>query len=215
MLRLKNICKSYVNSGIVTKVLSDFNLEVSFGEVVGLVGASGSGKSTVLHIAGLLDRADSGSVEVDGLVISDKSDYEKSVIRLKKIGFVYQFHHLISEFTALENVILPMMINNVSKREACNLAEDLLCEVGLENKVNYFPSQLSGGEKQRVAIARSLANKPKFLLADEPTGNLDAENSLNIFNLITKKVKEYNMGALIITHNLHLANMMDTVFKMQ
>lgn len=186
-------------------VLKDLSFFLKEGESLALTGPSGCGKSTLLHIAGLLDTPSEGLVFIDGDDSFRLSDEEKSNIRLHKLGFVYQYHHLLQEFTAVENVMLPLLIAGAEKTEARERAEKLLYDFGLETRVNFYPSELSGGQKQRVAIARALVNDPQILLADEPTGNLDPETALRVFEDLLKIVNNTNMSVIFATHNYELA----------
>lgn len=193
------------------QILHDVTLHVAPGEIVALIGRSGSGKSTMLHMAGLLDRPESGQVLINGENIIAADDAVRTSLRQKYIGFIYQFHHLLPEFSAAENVMLPQIAAGVSKKEAKDRAEYLLEQVELSHRMTHRPSQLSGGEQQRVAIARALANKPKLLLADEPTGNLDPETADKVFELLLRTIRQENVGALIATHNPELAKRMDRI----
>jgi lipoprotein-releasing system ATP-binding protein len=184
-------------------------LTLRAGEIVALVAPSGTGKSTLLHLAGLLEQPDGGSVLVDGRDAGALSDAERTAIRRDTIGFVYQFHHLLAEFSALENVVLPQMIARRGRRQAEARAMTLLASLGLEPRARHLPGKLSGGEQQRVAIARALANAPKVLLADEPTGNLDVGTADVVFDALLARVREENVAALIATHNPALAARMD------
>ncbi|MDR1361992.1 MAG: ABC transporter ATP-binding protein [Holosporaceae bacterium] len=203
VLAMENISKQYNHQE--TPVLKCISLEIQNAEIVALLGPSGSGKSTLLHIAGLLDSASSGNLFVEGRDCNTLSDNEKTRLRLSKIGFIYQYHHLLQEFSALENVVLPQLINGVGKSVAAYKAERLLVELGLEEKINSRPSELSGGQKQRVAIARALANDPLILLADEPTGNLDPETAATVFDDLIGVAEKIGMAAIIVTHNHVLA----------
>lgn len=190
-------------------VLRGAELTLEAGEVVALVAPSGAGKSTLLHIAGLLDTPDAGQVVVGGQDVTGASDRQRTRVRRGDLGFVYQFHHLLPEFTAIENVVLPQLANGVSARDAKARAEKLLDHMGLSGRMTHRPAALSGGEQQRVAIARALANGPKVLLADEPTGNLDPGTSERVFNALMDLVRETGLAALIATHNPELAGKMD------
>lgn len=209
ILLLKNINKSYKQGVTELRVLKDISLEMKKGEVVALVGPSGCGKSTLLQIAGLLDKADSGKISIDGQECSRLSDKKRTAIRKKKLGFIYQFHHLLPDFSALENVVIPQVINGVPKAKARIKAKDQLEKLGLAERLNHRPSQLSGGEQQRVAIARALANDPVLLLADEPTGNLDPETSDSVFEMLVWQAREAELSLLIVTHNMDLAGRTD------
>ncbi len=214
VLSTQNICKSYTQAdGQKLQILKDFSCDLQAGEMVALVGQSGSGKSTLLHILGLLDSADSGSMTINKQDVLNISDKKKTKIRLADIGFVYQFHHLLPEFSAIENIMMPQIIAGVSKGEAREHAQDLLNKMGLSDKADNRPAKLSGGEQQRVAIGRALANKPKILLADEPTGNLDPTTSDSVFGIFQKLVKDTGTGALIATHNMELAKRMDRIIQ--
>lgn len=191
------------------QILHDVTLNVNEGEIVALMGRSGSGKSTLLHMAGLLDRSEEGQVILDGTEIIASDDAMRTSLRQKYIGFIYQFHHLLPEFSAEENVMLPQIAAGVSKKDARDRAVYLLEKVALGHRLVHRPSQLSGGEQQRVAIARALANKPRLLLADEPTGNLDPETADQVFELLLGTIRQEKVGALIATHNPELARRMD------
>ncbi len=190
-------------------------MTLSPGEITALVGPSGTGKSTLLHIAGLLERPDSGQVIVEGADCTDMEDNERTILRQSSLGFVYQFHHLLPEFSAEENVVLPQMISGKKKTDAEIRAGELLGEVGLSDRLSHRPSELSGGEQQRVAIARALANRPSVLLADEPTGNLDEGTASTIFEVMLNVVRLSNVSALIATHNSELAKSMDRIVMMR
>ena len=210
MLRLSDIKKSY-NAGQATeiKVLDGANLTVDRGEIVALVATSGAGKSTLLHIAGLLDTADSGAVEIAGQPLQRASDAERTRMRRRSVGFVYQFHHLLPEFTARENIVLPQLANGVPNVQAAARADNLLDKVALAKRAGHRPAEMSGGEQQRVAFCRALANNPGLLLADEPTGNLDPGTSDTVFAALMGLVRETGLSAVIATHNLELAARMD------
>ena len=195
-------------------VLRGATLEVKRGEVVALVAPSGAGKSTLLHIAGLLDTPDAGSVALSGRNMVGLSDRERTLARRGEVGFIYQFHHLLPEFTALENIVIPQLANGVAEAEAEARARDLLDRVGVAARAEHRPAALSGGEQQRVAFCRALANRPKLLLADEPTGNLDPETSDQVFGALMALVRETGLAALIATHNLELAARMDRTVRL-
>jgi lipoprotein-releasing system ATP-binding protein len=215
-LVLDGIHKTY-NAGKPNevRVLNDASLSIARGEVVALVAPSGAGKSTLLHIAGLLDTPDRGAVLVDGVDMSQLGDRARTSARRGQIGFVYQFHHLLPEFSALENVVLPQLANAVPAREAEARARDLLGRVGVAARADHRPAALSGGEQQRVAFCRALANAPRLLLADEPTGNLDPNTSDQVFAALMALVRDTGLAALIATHNLELARRMDRMVRMQ
>lgn len=217
VLALKAVTRSYPQAGGNGQldVLKGVSLDLHAGELVALVGPSGSGKSTLLHAVGLLDRPSSGDILVDGKQVTALDDGSRTQLRGRSIGFVYQFHHLLPEFTALENVILPQMIIGVPKAKAAERAQYLLEQVGLGQRGHHRPGQLSGGEQQRVAIARALANKPKLLIADEPTGNLDPKTALEVFELLKSITRTEGLAALVATHNFDLARAMDRVVQLQ
>lgn len=196
-------------------VLRGASLTVAAGEVVALVAPSGAGKSTLLHIAGLLDAPDSGRVALGGRQIAGLSDRARTEIRRGEVGFIYQFHHLLPEFTALENVVIPQLANGVAKAAAEARAQELLGRVGVAHRAGHRPAALSGGEQQRVAFCRALANGPRVLLADEPTGNLDPATSDQVFGALMDLVRSTGMAALIATHNLELAARMDRVVRLE
>lgn len=203
ILEFESVSKRYnKNDSFVLKDLSFF---MTSHECIALLGPSGSGKSTLLHIAGLIDTPSEGRVFIDGYDSYKLNDEEKSQVRLYKIGFVYQYHHLLQEFSAIENVMLPLLMSGANKNEAFLRAEKLLYDFGLEAKLNSYPSELSGGQKQRVAIARALVNNPKILLADEPTGSLDPETAFLVFEDLLKIVNNTDMSVLFATHNYELA----------
>ncbi|AGT08425.1 ABC transporter ATP-binding protein [Paracoccus aminophilus] len=215
VLRLENISKTYGKDGTAAvPVLKDLNLRVGAGEVVALVAPSGAGKSTLLHIAGLLDTPDSGRVLLKGRDLTGLSDKLRTAARREELGFVYQFHHLLPEFTAEENIVLPQLANGVSEKISKERARDLLGRVGLTHRADHRPAQLSGGEQQRVAFCRALANGPALLLADEPTGNLDPGTSDRVFDVLVSLVRETGLAALIATHNLQLAERMDRIIRL-
>jgi lipoprotein-releasing system ATP-binding protein len=210
ILSMNNICKSYTTNGLEKlMVLQSVDLNIATGDLIGLTAPSGAGKSTLLHICGLLDTSDSGKINFLGQDIQKASDKTRTLIRRRDIGFVYQFHHLLPEFSALENIVLPQLINGKKPQQASHRAIELLKLVGLENRAANRPAQLSGGEQQRVAFCRAVANKPKLLLADEPTGNLDEKTSEIVFDALLSLVELSGMAALIATHNENLAKKMN------
>jgi len=215
VLRLEGVTRSYLQGGVRLDVLSHASLDIGDGEIVALLGPSGAGKSTLLHVAGLLERPDSGEVSIKGRATSRLSDAERTEIRRRDLGFVYQFHHLLPEFSALENVVLPQMIAGVPRPEAVRRAMALLEMLGLEARATHRPAELSGGEQQRIAIARAVANRPAVLLADEPTGNLDHKTAETVFREIVHLVREAGLAALVATHNLELAGRMDRTLSLQ
>ena len=207
VLKMDKINKNYIGENETLHILKDLDLEVRRGEFISIIGKSGSGKSTLLNLIGLLDRPDTGKLYIDGLDITKAKDSEKDLLKNKNLGFVFQFHYLLHEFTALENVMLPALINNTEPKKTIEArAKELLRVVGLEDRIKHKPTQLSGGEKQRVAIARALINSPKIILADEPTGNLDEETSEMIHSLLRKINKELNQTIIVVTHSKELAN---------
>ncbi|MGH1577539.1 ABC transporter ATP-binding protein [Planktotalea sp.] len=215
-LELSGIAKAY-NKGRENEVtvLRQIDLHVEPGEIVALVAPSGAGKSTLLHIAGLLDAPDSGSVKIAGQTVTGLSDRKRTAIRREDVGFVYQFHHLLPEFTALENIVLPQLANGVSATAAQERAKDLLTRVGVSHRADHRPAALSGGEQQRVAFCRALANSPRLLLADEPTGNLDPATSDQVFAALMELVRDTGLSAVIATHNLELAARMDRQLRLE
>jgi lipoprotein-releasing system ATP-binding protein len=214
-LSLRGLTRSYPSGGKTLEVLKGVDLDVWPGEIVGLIGPSGSGKSSLLHAAGLLERPTGGTVVLGGTDVSKLNDAQRTRLRLNGIGFIYQFHHLLAEFSAVDNVALPLMIAGERHKDARARAEDLLGHLGLEERLAHQPSQLSGGEQQRVAIARALANQPRLLLADEPTGNLDPATSAAVFQSLFNLARVQKVAALIATHNMELASYMDRVFALK
>ena len=215
ILRLQGIEKAY-NRGLdgEVTVLKALDLAIAPAQVVALVAPSGAGKSTLLHIAGLLDTADSGQVEIDGVDMRGLDDKARTALRRQDIGFIYQFHHLLPEFSALENIVIPQLANNVAPAQARDYAMDLLAKVGIADRAGHRPAALSGGEQQRVAFCRALANRPKLLLADEPTGNLDPATSDTVFTMLLELVRDTGLSALIATHNIDLADRMDQILRL-
>jgi lipoprotein-releasing system ATP-binding protein len=215
MLMLDGIVRTYRQGAGTLQVLTGARLVLRAGEMVALVGPSGAGKSTLLHTAGLLERPDAGTVLVDGRDASRMSDGERTELRRRSIGFVYQFHHLLPEFSAAENIALPQMIDGIGRKAARKRAMELLGLVGLADRESHRPARLSGGEQQRVAIARALANSPKLLVADEPTGNLDPKTAAEVFEVLRGLVRGGGFGALVATHNMDLARRMDRILELR
>jgi len=214
-LDLRGISKTYFRGQPnELRVLDAVDLAVAAGEVVALVAPSGAGKSTLLHIAGLLDTADSGTVAIGGIDLTRLSDKRRTEARRREVGFVYQFHHLLPEFTAAENIVLPQLANGIAQAQAEARARDLLARVGVADRAAHRPAELSGGQQQRVAVCRALANAPRLLLADEPTGNLDPETAALVFDALLSLVRETGLAALIATHNLDLAARMDRIVRL-
>ena len=212
--KAQNIKKTYVEGKVKTQVLKGVNLEICKNEITAIIGQSGSGKSTLLHILGTLDTPDTGSLEFKGTELLKLSNQKKAQFRNLNLGFVYQFHHLLGDFTALENVMMPLLIANVPVKEAKLKAKEYLQKVGLSHRVNFRPNELSGGERQRVAIARAIVNKPDLILADEPTGNLDAQNAQEVFSIFSHLVKTEHVAVVMVTHDQNLASKCDKIYKM-
>ena len=215
VLSIRGLRRTYKSGDKTLTVLNGADLDVRPGEIVGLIGPSGSGKSSLLHAAGLLEHPDEGRIVIEGRDCSDLSDRQRTRVRLATIGFVYQAHHLLAEFTALDNVALPQMIAGRSRKAARARARDLLASLGLAERIDHQPAQMSGGEQQRVAIARALANSPRLLLADEPTGNLDPQTSAAVFDSLYALARQEGVAALVATHNLELARHMDRVLALK
>lgn len=214
VLELRNIDRSYAQGSSRIDVFKSANLTLAAGERVGLVGPSGAGKSSLLHIAGLLEAPDGGQVIINGTDCTGLSDPRRTAVRRTDVGFVYQFHHLLPEFSALDNVAMPQRIAGATKTAARERAEDLLERLGLKDRLVHRPPELSGGEQQRVAIARAVANSPSILLADEPTGNLDPNTAEHVYGQLARLVKEESLTMLIATHNFELADQMDRVVRL-
>jgi lipoprotein-releasing system ATP-binding protein len=214
-LELRGVRRVFRQGREALEVLQGASFKVSGGEIVALVGPSGAGKSTLLQIAGLLERPDEGEVLIDGEPCLELSDAQRTGLRRRAIGFVYQYHHLLPEFSALENVVLPQMIAGVDKDKASEKATTLLTSVGLAERLSHRPARLSGGEQQRAAIVRGLANDPSILLADEPTGNLDPDTADGVFAQLMGLVREGGLAAVIATHNMELAQRMDRVLRLE
>jgi len=214
-LELRDVKRVFRQARSELEVLHDASFKVTGGEIVALVGPSGAGKSTLLHIAGLLERPDGGEVLIDGAPCLAMSDAQRTALRRQAIGFVYQYHHLLPEFSALENVELPQLIAGVPKSRAKAKARELLGLVGLSERESHRPARLSGGEQQRCAMARGLANAPSILLADEPTGNLDPDTADGVFAMLVKLVRDSGLAAVIATHNMELAKRMDRILRLE
>ena len=215
LLKIEGLEKTFVQGGRKLTIFKGLSMKIEAGEIVALVGPSGAGKSTLLQLAGLLDRPTAGQIRINNEPVQKLSDSERTRLRRDFIGFVYQFHYLLPEFSALENVALPQIIAGKNKTEALDKAEDILIGLKLGERLSHRPGLLSGGEQQRVAIARALANDPKLLFADEPTGNLDPETSAEVFELLLQQVRQRRIGALIATHNLGLADQMDRALELK
>jgi lipoprotein-releasing system ATP-binding protein len=215
LLEVHGLEKTYHQGDESLTIFRDLSLKIEPGEIVALVGASGEGKSTLLQLVGLLDKPSSGKIAMSGRDVSSLDDEQRTLLRRHYLGFVYQFHYLQPEFSALENVVIPQMIREVPIAKARERAAELLTGMGLGHRLNHRPARLSGGEQQRVAIARALANDPKVLLADEPTGNLDPNTSNDVFAMLIEKARSTGIGALIATHNMDLARKMDRVLELK
>ncbi len=215
VLHCQNIVKTFNNGPLRVEVLRGVNFEVEEGSKVAIVGASGSGKSTLMHLLGGLDEPDSGSVQICGEDISKLSDAERGRLRNQSLGFIYQFHHLLPEFTALENVALPLFLQGGSVFEATERAKEFLLKVGLPKRILHKPAELSGGERQRVAIARALVTKPKVILADEPTGNLDRKNAVQVQKLMLELNEELETAIIVVTHDAGIAGSMMNTYVLE
>ena len=213
IIELKNLTKIYKN-GMEFRALDNANLKIKKGEFVAIVGPSGSGKSTLMHLIGLLDTPSSGTLLIDGNDVTKMSDKERSEMRNRMLGFVFQYHHLLPDFTALENVMMPLLIAGKNRKEAKEIAEKLLKEVGLEDRMDHRPGELSGGQNQRVAVARALSCSPAIVLGDEPTGNLDTKTGDMIYELLRRLNKEYNQTFIVVTHNEDLASKADRIIRL-
>ena len=215
ILTLKGISRDYKQGRSIIEVLKNVDITVNQKEMVAIVGASGSGKSTLLHIAGLLDSADSGEIFIDNVPASKITNLRyANQIRLDNMGFIYQYHHLLKDFTAQENAAMPLLINNVPRKEAIERAASILEELGLGKRLYNVPGELSGGEQQRVAVARALINNPKIILADEPTGNLDPHTADEVFAMFLERVEKENTAIIMVSHNLELASKMHKTYKL-
>jgi lipoprotein-releasing system ATP-binding protein len=215
VLDLRNVTRTFEQAGEPLHVLRGCSLTINAGETVALIGPSGSGKSTLLHSAGLLEKPDEGQIFIGGQDAVLLDDARRTALRRRTIGFVYQFHHLLPEFSALENIVLPQMIAGISRKTAENRARELLEAVGLANRTDNRPGKLSGGEQQRVAIARALANNPDLLIADEPTGNLDPDTASHVFDMLQELVESQKLALLMATHNADLARKMSKIVEIR
>jgi len=214
IISCQNISKRFKEGKLDVEVLRGISLDIHAGEKIAIVGSSGSGKSTLLHILGGLDLPSEGSVQILGQNIAALSDAERGALRNKSLGFIYQFHHLLPEFTALENVAMPLLIGGAKVAEATEKASEILDKVGLGERLNHKPGQLSGGERQRAAIARALVTQPQAVLADEPTGNLDHKTAMHIFDLMQNLNQEMQTAFIIVTHDMQLAEKMDKIYHL-
>ncbi|WP_337023219.1 MULTISPECIES: lipoprotein-releasing ABC transporter ATP-binding protein LolD [unclassified Pantoea] len=215
LLQCRDLCKRYQEGSVQTDVLRNVAFSLQPGELTAIVGSSGSGKSTLLHLLGGLDAPTSGDVVFDGKSLNAMSSAAKAELRNRELGFIYQFHHLLPDFTALENVAMPLLIGKTAKAEAASGALEMLAAVGLEKRAAHRPSELSGGERQRVAIARALVNRPRLVMADEPTGNLDARNADAIFKLLGELNQQQGTAFLVVTHDLNLAKRLNRQMEMR
>ncbi len=215
ILQLEKVTKNFVQAGQKIEIIKSADFSIKSSEFLSLIGPSGSGKTTLLQICGMLDNPSSGSIIINGENMAKANDEKRTKIRKLNIGFVYQFHHLLPEFSALENVALPLLIQGVNTIDAYKKARATLDEVELQDRLDFKPSQLSGGQQQRVAIARAIVSKPKLILADEPTGNLDYELSEKIFDLLKDLTKKHHIACLIVTHNLELAKKTDQILRIK
>jgi lipoprotein-releasing system ATP-binding protein len=215
VLEFKNVYKSYLQAKNQISVLENISFYLEEGEVVAIVGASGSGKSTLLHIAGLLDRANCGDIVILSKNAAEMKESQKDAFRLKNLGFIYQYHHLLPDFTALENILMPTIIIGENQTKALIRAKSLMEKLGIQNKMSNLPGELSGGEQQRVAIARAMINNPKIILADEPTGNLDNANALQVFELMQDLALEQKTAVLLATHSMELANKVQKILMLR
>ena len=215
ILSLNKVSRSYLVRERLINVFSEININIKKGEKVAIIGPSGSGKTSILNIAGLIERPNSGSVFVNNFEVDWTSDKKISNLRKKNIGYVFQFNNLLSDFTILENIAFPLIINGMKKNMAMEIANDFTKNVSLSNRVNNYPNQVSGGEQQRAAIARALINKPSIIIADEPTGNLDSKTAISVVSLFNELVHEHNCSLFLATHNLEIANLQDRLINIE
>ena len=215
ILSLNKVSRSYFVRETLINVFSDIDIDIKKGEKVAIIGPSGSGKTSILNIAGLIERPNSGSVYVNNSEVDWESDKKISNLRKKNIGYVFQFNNLLSDFTILENIAFPLIINGMQKNQAIEVASDFIKNVNLSNRGNNYPSQVSGGEQQRAAIARALINKPSLIIADEPTGNLDSKTAISVVSLFNELVDEYGCSLFLATHNLEIANLQDRLINIE
>ena len=215
ILSLNKVSRSYLVRERLINVFSEVNINIKKGEKVAIIGPSGSGKTSILNIAGLIERPNSGSVFVNNFEVDWTSDKKISSLRKKNIGYVFQFNNLLSDFTILENIAFPLIINGMKKNLAMEIANDFTKNVSLSNRVNNYPNQVSGGEQQRAAIARALINKPSIIIADEPTGNLDSKTAISVVSLFNELVHEHNCSLFLATHNLEIANLQDRLINIE
>ena len=215
ILSLNKVSRSYLLRERLINVFSEININIKKGEKVAIIGPSGAGKTSILNIAGLIERPNSGSVSVNNFEVDWASDKKISNLRKKNIGYVFQFNNLLSDFTNLENIAFPLIINGMKKNQAMEIANDFTKNVSLSNRVNNYPNQVSGGEQQRAAIARALINKPSIIIADEPTGNLDSKTAISVVSLFNELVHEHNCSLFLATHNLEIANLQDRLINIE
>ncbi len=215
VLRATGVAKTYEESAFTVSVLRGVYLRIEPGEQVAIIGSSGSGKSTLLHLLGGLDEATAGQIEVDGKDLAKLDETQRGALRNRALGFIYQFHHLLPEFSALENVAMPLLLRRMPDKEAMALAKEMLVRVSLDDRLQHKPSELSGGERQRVAVARALVTRPLAVLADEPTGNLDRENAESVYELMLELNRNFGTSLIVVTHDILLAKRMDRVLKLE